>query len=419
MRNLLLFSSFLFITIISYSQTFTVNNFSYEVYPNGSTTLRLTDYNTAGGTNVIIPSAVNYNGITYAITEIGPNSFENKQLTSVILPYGITNIRSAAFRSNNLTSIYLPESLSNIQDWAFRNNAITNIISKNTNVISIPNVGANDAFDDRSLIDVKVPFGTYNDYISSWTGFNSLTDKLVFEFNHITYEELSVNPHTLVVKSYDNAGGSDVTIPSTLTKHGNTYTVTTIGSHAFLFKNITSITMPNTIVQIRSSAFKYNQLTSVTIPESVTHIQSWAFQNNPITTFISENPSPPSIPGAGSTDIFDDRSLVNLYIPTGSTSIYDISSWMGFNTITEGTTLSTSTEVLKQEVSLIPIQGAIKINLANSTKLKSYTIYNLSGAEIDTNTTTEFSTSNLSNGLYLIRLTLNKGTLVKKFLITN
>jgi hypothetical protein len=55
---------------------------------------------------------------------------------------------------------------------------------------------------------------------------------------------------------------------------------TSIGSYAFGYNQLTSVTIPNSVTSIGSYAFRSNQLTSVTIPDSVTSIGSYAFYSN-------------------------------------------------------------------------------------------------------------------------------------------
>ena len=78
---------------------------------------------------------------------------------------------------------------------------------------------------------------------------------------------------------YTTKPTGNLTIPSSVTYSGNTYSVTTIGNYAFSGCNgLTSVIIPNTVISIGINAF-YNcsSLSSVTIPSSVTSIGSYAF----------------------------------------------------------------------------------------------------------------------------------------------
>ncbi len=81
MKQQLLTLIMFYCAFFGHSQTFTDNYITYEVI--SATTVSTTNYDTAGGTVVTIPSTVNYNSVTYDVTSIGYNSFFNKMLTSV------------------------------------------------------------------------------------------------------------------------------------------------------------------------------------------------------------------------------------------------------------------------------------------------------------------------------------------------
>ena len=78
---------------------------------------------------------------------------------------------------------------------------------------------------------------------------------------------------------YHNEYSGSVTIPSSVTYSGTTYSVTSIGNYAFRnCSGLTSITIPNSVTSIGNYTF-YNcsGLTSITIPNSVTSIGDEAF----------------------------------------------------------------------------------------------------------------------------------------------
>ena len=76
-----------------------------------------------------------------------------------------------------------------------------------------------------------------------------------------------------------NCYKGDITVPSTVSYNGQTYTVTTIGQFAFNdYDQVTSVTLPETITTIAQYGFDATLLTELVIPNSVTQIGSKAFE---------------------------------------------------------------------------------------------------------------------------------------------
>ena len=81
-------------------------------------------------------------------------SFENKNLTSVIIPDGVTTIGANAFEKNQLTSVIIPNSVTTIGSSAFRNNRLTSVIIPS----SVTTIGSS-AFSDNQLTSVTIGNG--------------------------------------------------------------------------------------------------------------------------------------------------------------------------------------------------------------------------------------------------------------------
>ena len=137
----------------------------------------------------------------------------------------------------------------------------------------------------------------------------------------VTYKEDGYYNYNGSVFAYSGA----VTVPSTVTYNGNTYTVTAIGDDAFRQAGqLTSITLPNTITSIGERAFYSNemdgyppQITSVTIPNSVTTIGEDAFGRCYSLRSVSLGTGLTTI-GVGA---FSDNSLTSVSIPNNVTTI--------------------------------------------------------------------------------------------------
>src|ERR1035441_6676635 len=83
------------------------------------------------------------------------------------------------------------------------------------------------------------------------------------------------NTNSITITGYYGPGGS-VVIPTNI----NGLLVTSIGTNAFEFSSLTSVTIPSSVTSIEDGAFYDDySLNSIKIPDSVTSIGSAAFAN--------------------------------------------------------------------------------------------------------------------------------------------
>ena len=163
--------------------------------------------------NIVIPSSVTNNSVTYSVTNIGDMAFSScTGLTSVTIPNSVTSIGSSAFSScTGLTSVTIPNSVTNIGNDAFRGCTGLTSVTIGNSVISI----GNDAFSGCSGL-------------TSVTISNSLT---VIGWNAFMY----------------CTGLTSVTIPNSVTK---------ISYGAFAYcTGLTSIEIPNSVTSIENDSF--------------------------------------------------------------------------------------------------------------------------------------------------------------------
>ena len=134
--------------------------------------------------------------------------------------------------------------------------------------------------------------------------------------------------------SYNSYSGS-VTIPSTVTYDGVTYTVTAIGDNAFnKSTGLTSVTIPISMTSIGNNAFQgCSGLTSVTIPSSVMTIGDYAFQGCSGLTSVT---IPNSITSISNYAFQSCSRLTSVIIPNSVTSIgtYAFSGCSGLTSLT-------------------------------------------------------------------------------------
>ena len=180
--------------------------------------------------SISLLAAVLYGEETAAM--IAEGAYENRQLTSFIIPENITVIGEWAFSCNELTSITIPNSVTTIGEMAFYKNHLDNIIIPN----SVTKIGKC-AFSYNKLTNAKIP-----------ESLNTICEG-VFSCNRLT----------------------NVVIPAG---------VTAIEGSAFSKNQLTGIVIPATVTVIGHFAFIDNQLINIDIPESVTTIGLQAFSNN-------------------------------------------------------------------------------------------------------------------------------------------
>ena len=142
------------------------------------------------------------------------------------------------------------------------------------------------------------------------------------------YEPTSTN-EVSVSGYYKTNPPTVLTIPSTVTNNGTTYTVTSIGNSAFLNNgedvneiyctSLTSVTIPNSVTSIGNVAFKgcYN-LISVDIPNSVTSIGESAFSG---CTHLSSITIPNSVTSIGKSAFAFCEHLTSAIISNSLTTI--------------------------------------------------------------------------------------------------
>ena len=142
-----------------------------------------------------------------------------------------------------------------------------------------------------------------------------------FMRNGILYLVTSAEEKTVgVAPSRNHSYSGDITIPSTVTYNGDTYSVTSIGDGAFDHcPSLTSVIIPNSVISIGTEAFAFCYgLTSVTIPESVTSIGDGVFECCYGLTSVT---IPESVTSIGSNAFFGCRGLISVTIPNSVTSI--------------------------------------------------------------------------------------------------
>ena len=135
----------------------------------------------------------------------------------------------------------------------------------------------------------------------------------------------ATNQTAEVTSSIDKYFGA-IVIPSSVTYNSVSYSVTSIGSWAFLnCSNLTSVTIPNSVTSIGEYAFDgCTGLTSVTIGNSVTRIGNGAFLNCSNLTSVT---IPNSVTRIGMSAFYGCTGLTSVTIGNSVTSIGSAAFW--------------------------------------------------------------------------------------------
>ncbi len=423
--------------------TFVINNITYQINPTPNNEVSVTDYSVAGGTSVNIPTTVNSGCTEFSVVTIAANAFMSKNIASVVFPNNLVSIEDNAFNNNDLTTVNLPNGVTSIGDNAFFRNDIASLNIPG----SVLTIGEG-AFRSNDLTAIIIPDGVTNigfmafaqnlataiiipDSVTSIGGFafwqNSITD-----LSNVTLPNGTTNiPDGFLYENSIN----NLTIPNGITSIGewtfaeNGITSLTlpaslihIGEIAFEQNQLTNVMIPNGVLTISERAFRYNQLTTIVIPGSVTTIGDRAFLDNPLTDVYAQATTPPTITTGGITDTFStNRGAIHLHIPSGTLDTYVTNpnagaDWSGFNPVTEDASLSTSNFELEHGIKVITNRDELKIISSRSATLKNVYIYDITGKKVKQNSDEIIIPINdLSSGIYILKLTFEEGTLVKKF----
>ena len=101
----------------------------------------------------------------------------------------------------------------------------------------------------------------------------------VFTFDNLKYTVTDAEAKTVKLTGYETKPEGALTIPATVTNGGTTYSVTSIGQHAFSFCTaLTKVTIPNSVTTIVHHAFQNCEaLTEIIFGNGLTTIEQTAF----------------------------------------------------------------------------------------------------------------------------------------------
>ena len=226
-------------------ETFDDGNLSYKVIATDPAEVELTSGASFTGENLVIPSTVENNGVTYTVTSIGNSAFSQKSnIATVAFPDTLTKIGDDAFdRCYNLEGeLKLPNGLEEIGSYAFFSDSkIKTVIFPDT-LICIGNQAFMSCYGLEGTL--TLPEGLKEIGSSAFSGSAEFAGYVNNKMMNITA----------------------VNLPNSLEK---------LGYNAFHACKITSVTVPEQITVLESGVFSCCfELTSVTLPEGLKTIGS-------------------------------------------------------------------------------------------------------------------------------------------------
>ena len=178
----------------SVGDSFFSNSITYQITSLSPNQVKTVGYVISGGPVVNIPSSVTNGGNTYAVTNIGTQTFASKSLTSVTIANSITTIEDLAFTNNALTTITIPNSVMTIGYAAFGVNSITSVVIPNS-VTSLGDSG----FDNNALTSVTISTGLTNIGVATFANNNLSSITIPANITSISANVFSNNPLSSVI----------------------------------------------------------------------------------------------------------------------------------------------------------------------------------------------------------------------------
>lgn len=190
--------------LCAHAKAFVVDGFKFSVMEDEYSVAVVSGAEPYSG-DIVIPSEVEYNGLSYLVTQIGKSCFMNcTDLKSVVLPNSITEIGEDAFRRCSLDSIALPNSLEIIADDSFCGSKIKGIVIPD----NVSSIGRCAFAGCKELKSVEMP-----DNVSS-IGKGAFSYCSSLESITIPRKCNTLNPETF----YNCTSLREITIPSTVVK---------------------------------------------------------------------------------------------------------------------------------------------------------------------------------------------------------
>lgn len=299
----------------------------------------ITDYDIAGGTDVVIPSSIG--GV--AVVKIAPRecsyvdsgdgnyeyvcsgSFYKKGLTSVIIPEGIQVIGDAAFSENAIVgTLTIPDSVNQVGSGAFSYNQIEKVHIGSSVTELGSSVFANNFITEleggQNLQDISG--ATF--YGNNFTSLDSLPASVkviryaAFMNNDFVTLEIPDTVEYISNMAFSGPQLKEITVgskdyigPSVLTLEQGAF-IRELNEYDYIDPGVEKVTINRVVKAIEGGAFQHQPITSLVINEGVEDIMSGAFAD----TTVSEVYFPNSLQYIGESPFERTTSLRTLKFGT-------------------------------------------------------------------------------------------------------
>lgn len=426
MKKAILLVAFFF-SVLMHAQTFRVGDYDFEILSTTDNTVQINNYS-GSEREIVLPAIVGFEDESYLVRGIGVFAFVSKNLTKITIPDNVISIGDSAFRDCNLMSVIIPDSVITIGRSAFESNNLTSIEIPD----SVITIGDN-AFEFNENLETVIigdgvtsigdhaftnhfgpDFAARGKISSLILGANVATiGDYAFAYNDLTSLIIPESIKSIGIEAFSENLLIDVSIPEG---------VTTISEGAFIDNQLTSVVVPKSITDLTFGVFGANNLTTITIPDNIINIDEFAFFENPLETVVSASAKPAALhkDAFGFYDEVNDiaiadRSQIDLSIPIGTKALYEAAGWTGFKSVIEDESLSINNIALSKKLDILFNANTIKVFTTNNIVVENIEVYTISGRNVLKGNDSELSTISLSSGVYVMKITTNKGIVTKKF----
>lgn len=321
------------------SQRYTIDNMGYyldQEHKVAACTGLQTE--NADVTDLVIPSTVRYNGVTYAVVALYDNRYNQNKVRTLTLPRTLRHINDGGLSDYRaITDLEIPANVERMGDYIVNDCPQLQRIKVNAEVPpTLGSLGVDSYYEDGYTayrhLRIVIPRESFHAYrlVSAWnTDYNVLiggdegitvnTGKIAAgDLGHVVVEEAGYlqEVNKLIIEGELNADDwSKIGQMTNLTELDlSKALIDEIPSYAFNERGaIDKVVLPPTLKKIGSYAFQRTSLTSVNIPDNVETIEEAAFRQ---VKQLQEVHLPDSLTSLGRYAFSACRSLRTVKIPT-------------------------------------------------------------------------------------------------------